>query len=66
MSPDESLYGLTPEQYGIRKTKGADIQALDIRLFTTLSDRRESQQRVYLLILSLIMTWWSKILPLYH
>ena len=46
MSPDESLYGLTPEQYGIRKTKGADIQALDIRLFTALSDRRESQQRV--------------------
>ena len=36
MRQAESLYGLAPEQYGIRKEKATGIQALNIILFYDL------------------------------
>ena len=52
---DEILDRLAPEQYGVRKENPLIFKDLTPDYFTTLSERIESQRRVYSQILSIIM-----------
>ena len=53
MKTEEELDALAPEQYGIRKSKSADIQALNNRLLYYLKIIKESWQQETIMILFL-------------